>query len=167
MSRRQGLTYGLLADVVELVGCSIDDLALNLVGPAAIVSQAASAAGNIDVLGHAEGLAVVQCLDCSEEVGILLKELGEFHEKLSAVLGCLFSPWAVEGFACGGDGNVDILLGCLLDGTDNLLGGRVNDVEGLAVDRLYELVVDESGEPSVPYDKAMLAQSELPMDFEV
>lgn len=66
-----GRTYGLLADVVECVGCRIDNLALNLVGPTSVVPQTSSSSCYIDVLSHAEGLAVVESLDSGEKVGIL------------------------------------------------------------------------------------------------
>jgi hypothetical protein len=144
-------TYGLLADVVELVGWGVNHLTLDLVCPATIVPQATGAAGHVSVPGHAECLAVVQSLNRSKEVGVLLEELGELHEELSTVLGCLLSPWAVEGFAGSGDGEVDILLRCLLDSADDLLGGGVDDVEGLAIDGLYELIVDKPGQVLVRY----------------
>jgi len=51
-------THRLLPDVVEGVRAGIDDLALNLVRPTAVVSQAGSASINI-TLGHADGLAIV------------------------------------------------------------------------------------------------------------
>lgn len=137
-------THGLLADVVEGVRGSINDLTLDLVGPSTIIPQAASAGGDIDVLGHAESLAVVKSLDGSKEVRILLEELSELCEELSTVLGSLLPPWTVESLAGGRNGNVNILLGSLLDSADNLLSRRVNDIEGLAIDRLHPLIVDEA-----------------------
>jgi hypothetical protein len=142
-SIRGEITYGLLADVVECVGGGVNDLTLDLVGPTSIVPQATSGSRYIDVLGHAEGLAVVQSLNWGEEVGILLEEIRKLDQKPSAVLGCLLSPWAVEGFAGSSYGNVDILLGSLLNSADDLLGGGVDDVKCLAVNRLDEFVVDE------------------------
>ena len=139
-----GGTYGLLADVVECVGCCVDNLALNLVGPTSVVPQTSSSSRYIDVLGHAEGLAVVESLDSGEKVGILEEQVGELAKKLSAVLGCLLPPGPVEGLAGRLDGDVDILLAGLLDVCDNLFCGRVDDLEGLAINRLDELVVDEA-----------------------
>jgi hypothetical protein len=138
-------TNRLLADVVEAVGCCVDDLALNLVGPSSVVPQATSSGGNIDVLGHAEGLAVVESLDGSNEVGILLEQIGKLVKQLSPVLWCLLSPWAVEGFAGGSNSDVNILLGGLLNTADDLLSGGVDNIKGLAVNGLYELIVDEAG----------------------
>jgi hypothetical protein len=56
-------THGLLADVVECVGGCVNDLALDLVCPSTVVSQATDARGNVNVLGHVESLAVVESLD--------------------------------------------------------------------------------------------------------
>jgi hypothetical protein len=53
-------------------------------------------------------------------------------------------PLALECFPGSGDGNVDILLGGLMDGADDGLVGRVDDLEGLALDTLDEFVVDEA-----------------------
>jgi hypothetical protein len=41
------------------------------------------------------------------------------------------------------DRNVDILFGGLMNSGDRLLGGRVNRLEGLALNALDEFVVDE------------------------
>ena len=142
-------TDRLLPDVVEGIGACVDNFTLDLVCPTTVVPQAASGSRNVDALGHAEGLAVVESLDSSEQVCVLLEEIGELHEKLSAVLGGLLPPWALEGLACGGDSDVDILLGSLLDGADDLLGRGVDDLEGLAVDGLDEFVVDEAGWVSI------------------
>ena len=139
-----GGTYGLLADVVECVGCCVDDLTLDLVGPASVVPQATSGSGNINVLGHGEGLAVVESLDSGEKVGILEEQVSKLDQKLATVLGCLLPPGTVEGLAGSLNSDVDILLGRLLNACDNLLCGRVDDLKGLSVNGLDELVVDEA-----------------------
>jgi hypothetical protein len=138
-------TYGLFADVVEGIGCCVNNLALNLVGPTAVVPQATSAGGYIDVSSHAECLAVVQSFNRGQEVGILLEEIRELHKKPSSVLWCLFPPWTIEGFAGRSNGDVDIFLRSFLDGANDFLGGGVNDIKSLAVHRLYEFVVDKPG----------------------
>jgi hypothetical protein len=138
-------TDGLLPDVVEGIRAGVDNLTLNLVCPTTVVPQAASCGRNVNVLGHAESLAVVEGLDGGEQIGILLEEIGKLHKELSAVLGCLLSPWAVEGLACSIDGDVDILLRGFLDRADDLLSRRVDDLKGLTVYGLDEFVVDEAG----------------------
>lgn len=128
------VTYRLLPDVVEGVGLGVDNLTLDLISPSTIVPQAASAAGHVNVLGHAVSLAIVESLNSSEELSILKEEISELHQQLSSVFWCLFPPWAIECFARRGNGEVDILLRSLLDGADDLFGGRVNDLKLLAVD---------------------------------
>jgi hypothetical protein len=60
---RGDATHGLLADVVECVGGGVNDLALDLVCPSTVVSQATGAGGNVNVPGHAESLSVVESLN--------------------------------------------------------------------------------------------------------
>ena len=58
------------------IGIRIDDLALDLVGPASIVSQASSSSSYI-TLCHRESFAIVKRLDASNEVDVLLDQIGE------------------------------------------------------------------------------------------
>lgn len=115
---------------------------MDLVRPATVVPQGRGTVAHVG-LGHGDGLAVVQRLDGSEEVHVLLKLDREVDEQLAALLRSDFPPLALEGLAGRSDGNVDILLGGLVDGANDLLGGGVDDLESLAVDTLDELVVDE------------------------
>lgn len=52
-------------------------------------------------------------------------------------------PGALQSFAGSLDGDVDILLRGLVDGDNGLLVVGVDGLEGLALDTLDELVVDE------------------------
>lgn len=131
--------------VCEGIRVGIDNLALNLVGPASVVSQAASNHADVS-LGHTKSLSVVERLNSSEEIEVLLNQIGELDQQLASVLWGLLSPWSLECLAGCSYCNIDILLGGLADGADNLLGGRIDSLEGLAVDTLNPLVVDEPGE---------------------
>lgn len=92
-------THRLLLDVVEGIGGGVNDLALNLVGPTSVVSDAAD--GSTDItLGHGEGLAVVERLDRRKLIGVALHQLGKLVEVLSALLGCDFPPLALEHLPC-------------------------------------------------------------------
>ena len=113
-------TNGLLLDVVESVRGGIDDLALDLVCPSTVVPQAAYAHADVD-LGHGDGLAVVKRFDGSKQVKVLLEQVCELHEQLAAVLWGFSPPRTVEGLACSGDGNVDILLSGFVDLGDDAL----------------------------------------------
>ena len=137
-------TDRLLPDVVKGLCSSVDDLALDLVGPAGVVSEAANDVRDVGG-GHCDGLAVVEGLDGGKGVYLALAQVGEFVEENTTTLWGGVLPLAVlEGFTCGGDGNIDILLRGLVDGANDLLGRRVDDLEGLAVGALDELVVDEA-----------------------
>lgn len=62
MTTREKVTYRLPSGVVEMVGVGVDGLALNLVGPATVVTQ--TTGGGVDIsLGHEDRLAIVERLD--------------------------------------------------------------------------------------------------------
>jgi hypothetical protein len=63
---------------------SVDNFALDLIGPTTVVPQAASASTDI-CFGHGDRLAIVQGLNGSEQVEILLKEIRKLHKASSAV----------------------------------------------------------------------------------
>lgn len=65
-------TDGLVSGVVEGLGVGVDDLAVNLVSPTGVVSQAAGREGHVD-LGHGEGLSVVERLDGGQGVDVLIE----------------------------------------------------------------------------------------------
>lgn len=126
-----------------MVWVGVDNLALNLVGPAGVVVEGTNAHADID-LGHGDSLAVVESLNGCEEVEVLLEKVCELVEELSTVLWGLTSPWAVECFAGSGDGDVYILLGGLGYGADHLFGGWVDGLESASVNASNPLVVDEA-----------------------
>lgn len=135
-------TDGLVAGVGESLGVGVDSLTVDLVGPATVVAQAAGGVGNIN-LGHGDGLTVVESLDGGKGLHITLEQIGQLSEHTATVRGGHTVPGTLEGSASGLDGDVDILLGSLVDGGDNLLIGRVEGLEGLTIDTLDKLVVDE------------------------
>jgi hypothetical protein len=136
-------THGLFPDVVEGIWAGVDNLALDLVGPAGIVPQTANASTDVS-FGHGNGLSIIQRLASGEFVEILLEEVGELVEQLPALLRCHLFPFAIESLACGRNSNVDILLGGLLHRADDRLVGGVDDFEGLSVDGLDPFTVDEA-----------------------
>lgn len=142
-----GETYWLLPCVCEGVWVGVDGLTLDLVGPSTVVPQAGEGSSHI-TLGHGDGLSVVERLDGSQLVEVGLHQLGQLDQQLATVLRCNLAPWAIKGLPRGGDGNVDILLSGLGNGADDLLSGGVDDLEGLLVYALDELIVDETEEES-------------------
>ena len=141
-------TNGLALDVVEGIGGGVHDLALDLVCPAAVVSQAAGAHADVD-LGHVDGLAVVEGLNRGEELDVLLEEICERDKVLATVLWSLLPPWALECLAGCRYGNVDVLLCGLVDLASHALVRWVDDIELLALNTFHELVVDEPDAQSV------------------
>lgn len=74
---------------------------------------------------------------------VLLNEVGELCQVPASLLGCGVTPFSLESLAGGGYGDIYILLGSFVDVADNLLGGGVDDLEGLLVNTFDPFVVDE------------------------
>lgn len=127
---------------MEHVRSNIESLALNLVRPPSVVSYAADDGPNVASC-HGNGLAIVERLDSSQQVQVLLRQVRKLEQQNAALLGCGLAPDALEGLSRSGDGKVDILLCGLTDGADDLLCCGVDDLEGLFVDTFNPLVVDE------------------------
>ena len=77
--------------VCKSIGVSVDNLSLDLVGPASVVSQAASNHADVNFC-HADGLTIVEGLDSGQEVCVLLDQVGKVDQQLAPVLWCLLSP---------------------------------------------------------------------------
>lgn len=130
---------------MEHIGLDIDGLTLDLVGPAGIVSEGANDGGDI-ATGVGDGLSVVERLNSGEDLAVLLGDIGELVQEETTLVRGSELPGGVEGLAGSGDSKVDILLGTLADGGDDLLSGGVDNLELLLVDTLDPLAVNEAGE---------------------
>lgn len=75
---------------------------------------------------------------------MLLHQVGQIGEVTASSTGIDFPPFALECFTGGGDSDIDILLGGLMDGDNGLLVGGVDGLECLAVDTFHPFVVDEA-----------------------
>lgn len=135
---------GLMAGVVEGLGIGVDNLAVDLVCPAAIVSDTAGSVGNVD-LSDGEGLAVVKGLDGSQGIAMLFHQVSQLDEHAATICWGDMFPGSVEGGTGSGDGDIDVLFCGLVDGGDGLFVVGVDGVKGPALDALDELVVDEAG----------------------
>ena len=122
----------------------LDDLAVNLVGPATIVAESsgglgslhispsATAFGNRDThvkaLGSTESLAVVESFNGSQNVDITLNQLGDLDENLAALKARhVGTPSGVECDASGIESLVDIGFSALDDLGDLFAIGGVDD----------------------------------------
>lgn len=146
---------------MEHVWRNINRLALNLVGPAAIVPNATNNGANIST-SHGDGLAIVKGLDGSKELKVLLDQVGKLKQQVSTLLRGNLAPRALEGIASSLDGNVDVGLGGFVDGADDLLGGGIDDLKGLLLDTLDELVVDEAVQVRVRVSGSLWGKKEKP-----
>ena len=132
-----------MSRVGERLWVHVKGLSLNLVGPTAIVSEAAHTGAKVS-LGHAESLAIVQSLDGGELFQVLLEEVPQLRQHSATLLGGDETPCLFEGFAGGGYGDVDVLLGCFVYSCDGLFGARVDRLKGLSIYTFDELIVDEA-----------------------
>lgn len=135
-------TDGLVAGIGEGLVVGVDDFALDLVGPAAVVSEAPGSVGDV-CLGHGQGLAVVEGLDGGNDLDVSLEQVGELGQHAAPLAGGDLSPGTLDGSTGSRNCSVDVLLGSFMDGTDDLLIVRVDSLEGLALGALDVLVVDE------------------------
>lgn len=120
-----------MTSVSELVGGGLNGLALDLVGPTSVVTNAGDGVGDVNVLSPAESLAVVQSLDSSELIEVGLHEIRELvQEGATLGTGCVQTPDGVKGLLSGDDGDIDILLRGLGDLGDQLAVGGIDDTSG-------------------------------------
>lgn len=75
---------------------------------------------------------------------MFLYQVGQIGKTAASGLGLERPPFALEGLAGGGDGDIDIFLGSFMNGDDGFLVGRIDGFKGLAVDAFDPFVVDES-----------------------
>lgn len=147
-------TNGLVAGIGEGLVVGVDDLTLDLVGPAAVVSEAPGSVGDV-CLGHGQGLAVVEGLDGGNGLDIPLEQVGELGQHAAPLAGGDLSPGTLDGSAGSRNCKVNVLLSSFMDGTDGLFIVRVDGLEGLALGSLDELVVDEPVQPVSKYKRAL------------
>lgn len=121
-------TQWFVAGVNELAIIGFDSLALNLVCPARIVSNAVNGTLEVSVLRPIERLAVIESFDSCELVLMLLHKIRKLvHELGTLGAGTLKTPASFESVLRSGDSTVDILGSTLRDLSDQLASRRVDD----------------------------------------
>lgn len=123
---------------------NVNGLALDLVGPSTVVSDAPSNGANVS-LGHGDGLSIIEGLDSSKNVQVLLHNVGKLHQHVRTRLRSNLLPYCLEGFSSRGDGYVDILFRGFANRRNDFLGGGIDDFKFLLVNALNPLVIDEAG----------------------
>ena len=129
---------------MEHLRVNVNGLALDLVGPAAVIADARGDGADV-AAGHADALPVVERLDGGEQVEVGLDEVGELEHHLAPGAGGHLPPDRLERLASRRDGEVHVLLRRLRHVADDLLRRRVDHLERLLVDALDPFVVDEAG----------------------
>src|SRR5208282_1090094 len=118
--------------------------AVNLAGEARVVAEGLGGAGNVDVRGLEQGLAVVERLELGELFGMLLDQVGDLEQEAGARMRSQIGPLKVlEGLARVLDGLVHVGLVTLGDQRQNLLISRVESLESFAGFRRHPFAVDE------------------------
>lgn len=135
-------TYWFLPCVCKGIRVGINNFSFNLVCPTTIISQAASSGSDI-TLRHANRLSIIERFNCSDGITVLFDQICEVYEVLATLLWCNFVPCCFECFTCSGDSDVNIFFCGLRDWTDDFLVWRVDNLKSLAINTLYELVVNE------------------------
>lgn len=133
---------------MEHVWVDVDGLALDLVCPSTVVPYAADSGTNVS-LRQCDGLSVVQGLNGSKELGVLLHKVCQLQEQETPLLRRCRPPAALKGLPGRGDGDIDIFLCALTDGADDFLGRGVDNLDLLLLLAFDPFVVDETGERSI------------------
>lgn len=147
-------TDGLMSSIGHVVRVRVNRLTRNLVCPTAVVADASRRVGDVD-LGEEERLAVVEGLNGGEDISIPLHQVGQLDQHATPVGWGRVLPAALECLAGSSDGNIHILLRSLMDGDNGLLIVGVDSLEGLVLDTLHPLTIDEPVPVSImPWDTA-------------
>jgi len=125
----------------EAIAIDGDGLAAELVSPASVVAERLEDEVEVNA-SVINGLAVVSRLNLSELLAVLLDEVSKAVEETATVAGVHVTP-GLESTTGSLDSEVHISLVGFLDLGDDVAGGRVDGVEGLAGGRVDPLVVDE------------------------
>lgn len=137
------MTYRFRPRIVKHIRRNINSLPINLIRPAGIIPQTRNHIPHIRSRSR-NALPVIQALHSSQQLRVLLSQVGELVEQDAALLRDGFAP-GCEGGAGGVDGEVDVFGGAFADGGYEGFGGGVVDFEALFVDAFDPLVVDEAG----------------------
>ena len=121
-----------------------DRLAVDLVRGAGVVVEHEPDAGDL-AAGAGDRLAGVAALELGELLGVLLHELAELGERAATLAGGPVGPalGVLERLLGGLDRAIDVLFATERRRGDRGSGGRVDDLERLAVRRIDGLAADD------------------------
>lgn len=87
---------------MEHVRVNIVGFALDLVCPTTVVSYGPDDVTDVNT-GHVDGLAIVERLNSSQQICVLLKQIGELQQQATPFVWAGLLPRAVECLAGGGN----------------------------------------------------------------
>jgi hypothetical protein len=139
------VTYRLGSCIVKHIRGNVNGFTLDLISPTAVVSQTTD--NGVDVTaGVVDRLAIIKRFNSGEKLLVLLGQVGQLVQKVSPLTRRCVLPCGFECLSSSRYGEVDVLLGSFVDGSDDLFVRGVDDFELLLVDTLDPFAIDE---PSV------------------
>lgn len=124
---------------------NVNGFTLDLVSPTAVVSETTDNSVHVTA-GVVDRLAIIKRFNSGEKLLVLLSQVGQFVQKVSPLTGRRVLPCCFECLSSSRYGEVNVLLGAFVDGSDDLFVRGVDDFELLLVDTLDPFAIDE---PSV------------------
>ena len=106
-----------------------DDLAADLVGPAGVVSQRIDGGGQVLPQHARDRLAGIEAFKGCDLVGVLLHQVGQTEQDLTALRGAHAAPGALERATRCRDGAIDVGLVAFSHRCDDLFVGRIEGLE--------------------------------------
>jgi hypothetical protein len=134
-------TNGLSANVIKVARTRVNNVTIDLVGPAAVVSDTVCRELDINS-GKGKRLTIVEGLDRSKGLSMLLNLVSEVVKESTSVRRVTKTP-VIKGSLGGLNGKLNIGLASFVNFSNLLFSGRVFNGEFLAILRLDKLVVNE------------------------
>ena len=120
-----------------------NDLAADLVGPARVVGQRVDCSRQVLPQHACDRLAGIEAFERCDFIGVLFHQVDEPEQDLSRARRAHGAPGAFESASRRGDRAVDVGFVAFRDRGDDLLGGRVEGLEGASGGRRNVLAVDQ------------------------
>lgn len=121
---------------------NVNSFTLDLISPTTIVSQTTDNGVHVTT-GVVDRLAIIKRLNSGEKLLVLLGQIGQLVQKVGPFTRRRVLPSGFECLSSSRHGEIDVLLGAFVDGSDDLFVRGVDDIELLLVDTLDPFTIDE------------------------
>lgn len=153
---QDAVTYRLGSCIVKHIRGNVDGFTLDLISPTAVVSQTTDNGVNVTT-GVVDRLSIIKRFNSGEKLLVLLGQVGQLVQKVSPFTGRCALPCVFKRLSSSRHGEVDVLLGAFVDGSDDLFVRGVDDFELSLVDTLDPFAIDEpSGGESLLFEEGFL-----------